>query len=349
MTITTDAKFEYVSPDNLYFDPQNPRFGGDMKQKSQEEIQSYLYGRPHFAAELVDSFLENGFIDYEPLVARKEKGKYIIIEGNRRLAAIKHILSNRDTYRHGRLEDLERLPLLSFPERPNEQQQREMRVYLGVRHLFGFREWPPLSKAKFLDQEIQEKGDISKVVRELGLSKQEIRRLLIPYRALQKAKENVPEQEDYWKLGEALSRTGIKAYVELDIDRENLGIKNVGKPRLRHLLNFIYGRMEKKSRNPETAVVTDTRQLSKLARVLENEKAAAALEKGSSLEDAALFVESRAEGITRLEKLTKQLRTLLKEVFKLRANSHGARELLARFSEFEAAVKTFLKHADPNI
>ena len=58
---------EYMSPDQLLFDPENPRFGGELTGKSQPELQKAIFGPPHYASELVDSFLENGFINYEPL------------------------------------------------------------------------------------------------------------------------------------------------------------------------------------------------------------------------------------------------------------------------------------------
>jgi len=35
---TVRAEFAYVSPDELRFDPNNPRFGGELSRKSQEQI-----------------------------------------------------------------------------------------------------------------------------------------------------------------------------------------------------------------------------------------------------------------------------------------------------------------------
>ena len=74
------AEFGYVSPDDLRFDPNNPRFGGDLSRKSQEQIQDLLIAKPYFASELIDSFLENGFIGYEPLVVRKEGKLFVVLE-----------------------------------------------------------------------------------------------------------------------------------------------------------------------------------------------------------------------------------------------------------------------------
>ena len=342
-----DPQFLYLSPDDLLFDTTNPRFGGGAGNRTQDEIQQYLFGKPHYAAGLIDSLLENGFIDYEPLVVRGADGnKYIVVEGNRRLAAIKHILAHQNEYR-GKISDLKRIPALIFPDRPDQEQQDEMRVYLGVRHLFGFREWPPISKARFLHHEVRNKDDLKRIVRELGISAQEVRRFLVPYRTLLKANEAMPEDEDFWVLGEALSRSGIKSYLQLEIDRNTFEIVSVSETKLKHLLNFLYGKRDakKKSRDPESAAIRDTRQLSALSRVLNDSRASAALEKGSSLEDAELFVESKAESLDRLLKLVAQLRRLLREVFRLRATSSEGKAVLNRFAEFETSAKAFVKNA----
>src|SRR6476661_263016 len=82
------AELKFVEPSKLEFDPDNPRFGGRAGSKSQPEIQKLLFGSPYYASELVDSLVENGFISYEPLVVRKNGSKFVVIEGNRRLAAV---------------------------------------------------------------------------------------------------------------------------------------------------------------------------------------------------------------------------------------------------------------------
>src|ERR1017187_9821318 len=142
---TVKPELHRVLQDLLDFDSSNPRFGGLMDGCKQEDIQKALFESPYYASELVDSLLKNGFIDYEPLVVKRKGQRFIVVEGNRRLAAIREILAHPDLY-VGKTEDLKRIPVLVFPDKPDEQQQNEMRVYLGVRHLLGFREWPPLSK-----------------------------------------------------------------------------------------------------------------------------------------------------------------------------------------------------------
>src|SRR5579859_7091534 len=87
-------EFTDVPVEELEFDPENPRLGGVGLRKKQSEIQKYLEGPPHYALELVDSMIENGFLPYEPLVVRQKNDKLVVIEGNRRLAAVRAILDD---------------------------------------------------------------------------------------------------------------------------------------------------------------------------------------------------------------------------------------------------------------
>ncbi len=124
----SQATLTYISPDLMDFDPANPRFAGELTGLSQPDIQKKIFGEPHYASELVDSLVENGFIDYEPLVVKRHASRFLVIEGNRRLAAIKEIRANPGRYT-GRRSDLDSIPVLLFPEQPDDQQKNEMRVY----------------------------------------------------------------------------------------------------------------------------------------------------------------------------------------------------------------------------
>lgn len=339
-----EAKLQYVSPDLLDFDPDNPRFAGQLTGCTQDEIQKQIFAEPHYASELVDSLVENGFIDYEPLVVRGHDGRYLVIEGNRRLAAIKEIRSNPGRY-HGRKSDLESIPVLVFPDKPDEQQHNEMRVYLGVRHLLGFREWPPISKAQYLKRQSEAPGGLDRVIKETRLTKAQARRFLIPYRLLHRAGVQLPKGDDFWVIAEALQRAGIKKFLQLEVDPKTLDILSFDKKNLSLLLNDLYGPKKRgEERDAGARVVHDTRDLSRLAGVLSSDKATAALHAGHSLEEAGIYVDTGEQSITRLSKMTKELGVLLKKLLPGGKNAGGAR-LLQIYKQFEAAVKAFIGRA----
>jgi hypothetical protein len=335
----------HVHPDKLEFDPQNPRFGGLLSQKTPDQLQEAIFGEPYYASELVDSLVENGFIDYEPLVVKKkEKDRFVVIEGNRRLAAVRHIRSHLEQY-PDRKSDLEEIPVLVFPDSADNQLENAMRVYLGVRHLLGFREWPPLSKAIFLERESKNEGGLDRIIKEVRITKQQVRRFLIPYRLLQKASLDLPAGEDFWVLGEALQRAGVKDFLQLDVDAKTLEIRSFNKRNLSRLLDDLYGERVGGARKRDTATrkVKDTRDLSLYATVLSSEKARAYIHGGRALQEASIYVDTREQSLNRLGKITKEMSLLVRKLVAEESGETEASALREAFKRLEAAVKAFLK------
>lgn len=93
--------------------------------------------------------------------------------------------------------------------------------------------------------------------------------------------------------------------------------------------------------------IRETRELSTLARVLESRRATAVLEQGRALDEAELFIESRQESLTRLGKLTTELKLLLSQVIaKTPALKAVKDSVIPAFTNFEGAVRGFLKDAE---
>lgn len=339
--VRPEATVLYVSPDLLQFDARNPRFAGELNGKSQQQIQQYIFGKPHYASQLVDSFLENGFIDYEPLIVKRHAKKYVVIEGNRRLAAINEIRGRPDVYDR-RAKELESVPVLVFPDSSDEQQRKDMRVYLGVRHLLGFREWPPISKAQFLDRESRTQGGLDRVIKEVRIKRQDARRFLVPYRLLKRANIVLPG-EDFWVLGEALNRGGVKKFLQLEVEPKSLQVLSFDKRRLNLLLNDLYGpkRRGTQRRDVSSRTLQDTRDLKRLSDVLSSDKASAVLHSGKSLEEAEIYVDTREQSLRRLQKLSRDLGVVLHKIAAPKKTAE-AKQLLDGFKKFDSALKAFL-------
>ncbi len=311
------AAYQLAPVDSLRFDPDNPRLGGAVKTKSQEEIQKYLEGTPHYALNLVGSIVENGFLPYEPLIVRQSGNNFVVIEGNRRLAAVHSIRADAEKYSPEVRQRLDNIPVLVFGAASGREGIEEVLRYLGVKHLFGFRDWPPISKAMFLDKRVQSKKDLSIVLKELNITRQEAARYLIPYRLTRAArrifrKVNV---EDFWSLAESFGRKNIKLYIQLDVDTRTMRIKHFDPVKLRYLSQFLYGKKRR---------VTDTRQLSALSRVLGSVDASHVLEKGATIDEAALFVEPKQETIAQL---MRQMAKIFEKLNALRPNKEEARKI----------------------
>ncbi len=320
-----EAKYRKVLLENLRFDLENPRLGGAGKHKSQEQIRKYLEGPPHYALELVGSIVENGFLPYEPLIVRCKGDEFFVIEGNRRLAAVQSILANGTKYAPEVTDRLKRIPVLVFPESPQGVPNEEVLRYLGVKHLFGFRDWPPVSKAMFLDQRVKSKKDLGQVLRELNIKKQDVARYLIPYRLTRAAKKAFKgiNTEDFWSLAESFGRKSIKAYIQLDVDSRTMGIRGFDAAKLRHLAQFLYGKKRR---------VTDTRELTSLSKVLGSPDAAAKLEHGATLDEASLYVEPKRETIGHLQRQLEKILNKIRILSPGKEDSARIRKVVGEFS-----------------
>lgn len=196
-----------ISIDNLFLDPNNPRFfdfedeiGAVPDQRIPEtEVQLYAMARMNRFGlrELRDSISEVGFLPMDKLVVRSVgEDNYVVVEGNRRLAAIKSLL--RD-HRRGRelpgelLRQLQTLEVLVL-ETDEQSRTRDSLLLAGLRHVSGVRSWGPYQRAIALRALMgQMNGDISGAAKALGMGPTNARRLLQALKAL----ENLREDDEY--------------------------------------------------------------------------------------------------------------------------------------------------------
>jgi hypothetical protein len=73
---------------SLHLDKKNPRLGRESSGRAPREIIQYLFEHDK-AMEVAESIALRGYFPNEPLLAIKEEGRYVVVEGNRRLAALK--------------------------------------------------------------------------------------------------------------------------------------------------------------------------------------------------------------------------------------------------------------------
>lgn len=144
-----------VSLNLLEFDPENPRLPRHLNGNDERQIINWMLEKSGLL-ELLVSIATQGYFNGEPLLAIPNGSKYIVIEGNRRLAALK-LLEDRSlaTSRPKAIEtalmeanftSIDRVPIMVYPQRS------DILSYLGYRHVTGIKEWEPLEKARYLEQ-----------------------------------------------------------------------------------------------------------------------------------------------------------------------------------------------------
>ncbi|MCJ7577104.1 MAG: ParB N-terminal domain-containing protein [candidate division Zixibacteria bacterium] len=159
--------------DDLLFDEENARFAGLQSKASQLDIAKNLWEEMHLD-ELIISIAVNGYYIHEPLLVIEKQKKYIVVEGNRRLAAVKILLDPKFAKYVGakpddllkiskkRAKELNELPVMIYGNR------RELWSYLSFRHINGPRSWSAISKAEFVDYLHEQGIGFEEILRSTG-------------------------------------------------------------------------------------------------------------------------------------------------------------------------------------
>ena len=147
----------YVGADKLLFDSNNPRMVEFNNLDDETKIVNALW-QNMAVNEIVMSILANGFFENEPMYAIADGDNYIVIEGNRRLAAVKAILNPdiiandgmkrfRDKITPAIREHLStELPIVVL-----ETRESAWRL-IGFKHVNGAVKWDSLAKAEYIAQ-----------------------------------------------------------------------------------------------------------------------------------------------------------------------------------------------------
>lgn len=178
----------------LDLDPRNPRFGSvGGKPKSQSEILDIIVSE-YGIEDVISSLAVNGYFPGEPIICvkRKNSDRYVVVEGNRRLAACLVLAGDErainqakrtQTFQeiqkaHGR-EPIRAIPVIWYEE---GESPKELISYLGVRHLAASLPWDSYAKAAWVAQVINDGNlTLEDISRMTGDQHRTIARLLHGY------------------------------------------------------------------------------------------------------------------------------------------------------------------------
>ena len=156
-----------VDARHLMLDPNNPRLSlewnaGENYSNAQlcsQEIQdkvfrSVLAGK-HRVNRLILSLTEKGFVrGSQPMIVKHigTGSKYLVLEGNRRTAAIRHLLSDGQKLGSQIINSIRSVPVQVFEYIKNSRFDEEevIDVLLGTIHIEGPQEWGAMEKAYYI-------------------------------------------------------------------------------------------------------------------------------------------------------------------------------------------------------
>jgi len=345
-----------IEVEKLVFDPKNPRVPQSLQGIEDEaKIINYMvqYGN---VTDLMLSIAETGYSDAEPLlVVQGDKGKYVVVEGNRRLAALK-LLNNpnltdirvkaiNEIIENAKTEIPQKVPCVVY------QNRNYILDYLGYRHITGVKDWGPLEKARYLEQLYdvnngeQNKGTIySKLAKMIGSKPNYVYKLHQALKLYDKANDEAyygakitEEQISFSLITTALGYNEIVEFLGLNESQNDI-LENLNEDNYKKLFLWLFDNESKK--------VFDSRQISALAEIVAKPIALAKLESGSSIEEAVLYTEAPSKAFMgMLKNAKKSLKQASEAITQLNEEPVGAKELL---EENEKIIKMIRGGLDNN-
>lgn len=304
-----------ADPVDLKLDARNPRFavaelGAHAREK--EIIRNLIETAD--LRELVESIAANGYVDIEPLVIVQEKrGEWTVVEGNRRVAAIKLLRSPElaaelgvtlPALRPSLAKTLESATVIPVKHRDDARQ------YIGFKHINGPHKWDSFAKAKFAADWYRSDRDkgitLRDIAQRLGDRHDTVLRLVQGMYVLEQAKAQrlfTPEDRypgrpfAFSHLYTALTRPDYRSYLGLAPNWRQIElIPNLVPqqflPRLKQVLIWIYG---SEADDSPPLITSQNPHLKQLGEVLENSVALKRLEATNELAKAFAEVETRGK------------------------------------------------------
>lgn len=301
---------QLIELDDLDFDVDNPRFGAEVgARQSQQQVLNHLV-RTFGVDDVLSSIAVNGYFVAEPMICRRNGDRFVVIEGNRRLASC--LILAGDERAHDQKKLTAQFQALQQSAKKNQfskvacivfeatESQHELLAYLGVRHIASSQGWDSYAKAAWIARAVEDNqisladiaamtGDQNKTVSHLLEGYYFVRQLIEtsyfdPNSSQRKGRGSNPKFPFSW-IYTLLFSPIARQYVGLEGDPRPNPIPIERLPRAGLLLESMFGAAGKPS------VIDDSRDITRLARCLDDEKKIALLETGRHIDQIEFEVQ----------------------------------------------------------
>jgi len=291
----------------LALDRLNPRLFLSGAEPTEVEIVARLY-RSEDLSELLQSIAANGYLDIEPLVVLKEEENLTVLEGNRRLAAIR-LFEEPDLPVQIRRQTGLKVTIPSLPEEfrgtlqevsvYRVESREDARAFIGFKHINGAARWESYAKAKYAADWYKRGGTSLEVIAsQIGDRHDTIKRMVNAIYVLEQAEragifhlsDRVSPRFNFSHLYTALSRSTYMRFLGLKeawtrfhpepdpVPQEKL--ESLGK-----VLRWLYGSKEE---GVDPVIHSQNPDIRLLGEVLESPEALLILKGSGSLTEAHL-------------------------------------------------------------
>jgi hypothetical protein len=320
---TVGGHLEHLPLDRLRLDPQNPRLPRGVRGTDDQVALATFIARKYNAIEIARSVATNGFFESEPLIAVKEGSLWRVVEGNRRLTALKGLADAnvRRSFTSGSKE-WERLAKRAdmpthFPVVVTASED-EIWPILGYRHISGIEPWDPYAKAQFIVSRVDADVSWERVAIIVGESETSVRSHYRNFMINEQARDDfdIDSTEVEGQFGtftRAMGSVPIRAFIKApapgDVHPKAKPLPSSKRAQTKELLSWVFG---VDGRDP---VIDESRQLTELALVLADEKSTDVLRSTRDLIEAYLVSPGQRDDLAkRLRRADTLMRTTRPEV-----------------------------------
>jgi hypothetical protein len=295
----------------LEFDPNNPRLIEDGTDEPDDSQIIKILADGSDLAELVASIAANGYIDIEPLIVQRKGHRFRVLEGNRRLAAIR-ILQRPELAKGTGIV----VPTMSSDAKKSLNEVTvyavsspdQARDFIGFKHINGPHKWDAIAKARFAadwyKKERQRGVTLEKIAQRLGDGHDTVVRLVNGMFVLDQAEETkVYELKDRYPgrkfafshLYTALTRPGYREFLGLPEEWrvEDPKPNPVPKNKLENLHKVMVWLYGSRSDDIEPIIISQNPDIKNLGAVLASGRARTTMLLRSNLREAYALVEPK--------------------------------------------------------
>lgn len=352
-TQATVPTITLVPHQELSFDANNPRLGAE--NMSQDEILERLW-RNFAVDEIAMSVAANGFFGYEPIFVINEGGMKVVVEGNRRLAAVR-LLTDANARTKLKATDLPKpssAALATLDALPVIVTTREdIWRFIGFKHVNGPQAWDAVAKAEYIVWvHNQLSVPLAEVAVQIGDKHATVARLYNARMALDQVEAaGTWSRDDRWNkrfyfshLYTGLGYKGIQAFLGIDATKGATSDAPVPKTKIDELGELCVWLFGSKSRNEKPLIRSQNPDLRTLDDVLQNTNGIAALRQGLGL-TVSLDIARGDQQILR-EKLVASKSTLQDARGKVLTGYQGLRDLHQVADEVAALAEELVGDMD---
>ena len=349
-TALDNREVDHIDLADLLLDSQNPRFGRRNGNMDQAEILDFIVRLG--VKDVLSSLAVNGYFEAEPLVCKRppNSNRYVVAEGNRRLAACLIITGDARACHQAQLSDqyaalwerhgsrpIDPPPAIVFS---SDEQEGALLSYLGVRHIASAQPWDSYAKAAWIAKVVETNElSIREVATMIGDQHRTINRMLEGYYLVEQLVEQgqfKPEDSQRKGRGSVTEYPFSWVYTMLGYAAVRsflaLGNEDASKRPLRDdrlddaglMVRSMFGDRSK----GRGAAIGDSRQLGELASALSSSDKTRLLEQGKTITEIDLLtqpIEKRLED--GLATVRDELRDLVSRLSEQELSGHAAARL----------------------